>query len=115
MPEGYDIVGSSSMCLQRGVGIGKAQRAAAGFSPENYALGGKPKSLHGGLYLMVFASGAAALFLCLYLMKPGMRQKKNRDRIVWKKFVLVYSLTMVCFGTLLFVFYSANNKPLHDI
>lgn len=114
MPDGYDIVGNLPRCLQRGVGIGKAQRAAAGFSPKNYGLAGEPDSSRGGLYLVVFAVGAAVLFLFLYLVKPGMRQKKNRKQIVWKKFALVYSLTMICFGVLLFATYAVAGKRLHN-
>ena len=61
-----------------------------------------------------FAIGAAVLFLFLYLVKPGMRQKKNRKQIVWKKFALVYSLSMICFGVLLFTTYAVAGKHLHN-
>ena len=105
MPDGYDILGNLPMCLQKGVGLGKAQRAAGGFSPENYAPVREPEVSHGGLYLTIFAVGAAVLFLCLYLMKPGVRQKKNKNKVAWKKFAVVYPIAVACLGLLLFVLY----------
>ena len=106
MPGGYDIMGNPPMCLQKGVGLGKVMAAGAandGYSPRSSAAPGVPH-LDIACY---FAVGAIILFLVLYLVKPGMRQKKS-NKIRWKRFVFVYALALVLFALILFLWFQST-------
>ena len=106
LPDGYDLFGSLPWCLQKGVGVGKAQRATQGFSPGHRSTTTLSRTIpRSVVYVAMLGIGAFALFLTLYLVMLGLRQKKNKKRINWRKFSLVYSIMLTCYTGILFLLY----------
>lgn len=89
LPQGYDYYGNPPMCLQKGVGIGKASKV-------------KPKALYFIRYglpvvIGVFLSGV--IFVVLYFSKAKFVSKivNKKSRIDWVKFIpywLLFSLVI---------------------
>ena len=75
LPDGYDRFGNLSQCLQKGVAIGKRQRALDGNGVENnnvirYLFYGKFKYYINFILLLI-------IFLLFYFLKPSIVLKKN--------------------------------------
>ena len=71
LPSGYDLKGSPSICLQKGVGLGKADRARRGCK--------SPKKIL--IYVSVWVSLTLGVFLGLFFGKPGLVTAKNTQGI----------------------------------
>jgi hypothetical protein len=94
LPEGYDSMGNLTQCLQKGIGIGKRQRAEQG--PPQVML-----FVSVILPILIFAILAVGLFSYLYFGKPSIvttRDSDNRKMIDWSKFMTFYIPTVALVG-----------------
>jgi hypothetical protein len=95
LPNGYNDFGNLSQCLQKGVGIGKRQKALNG--PENFSPN-ITNIMKYKKYLLLFIL-AIFLFFVLFLVKPNIiidkDEKTNQIVINWNKFIMIYILIYV--------------------
>ena len=95
LPPNYDRFGNLAQCLQKGIAIGKVQKAQMG--PDLYSY---------NLKYIIFLIFAIILFAILYTIKPSILINKNQDNteyIDWKKFTIFYIIILILFY--LFLFY----------
>lgn len=101
LPDGYDLMGSLPQCLQRGIGIGKKQKAEnsnqrqliPSFSKQNYKI------------ITIYILLCASIFLVLYFTKPDfISDKKNNKNIINTKKLLLYYISIIAvIGIILFI------------
>ena len=93
LPAGYDVMGSNSMCLSKGIGIGKAARSRRGCGKRNIA------------YILIFLILSITCFLLLFYTKPVFVTTENTETnvrvldgiklaIYTAIFMLILALTM---------------------
>jgi len=86
LPNGYNRFGNISQCLQKGVAIGKRQKALRGEPHINFYKTKKFKYL-------LFTIISIIIFLILYYTKPDFIceiDENNNKNIIWKNFILYY-------------------------
>jgi hypothetical protein len=101
LPVGYDNMGSLVQCIQKGVGIGKRQRAEQG--PPRFML-----FIRIILPILIFLILATGLFSYLYFTKPSIvttRDSDNREHFDWIKFSAFYIPTVALLGVIIFLFW----------
>lgn len=89
LPEGYDRFGNLPQCLQKGVAVGKRQKALEHIEEdggENIIENKKEYKII--LYIII----SIILFILLYKIKPKIILKKNKKIIDWKKFIIFYTI-----------------------
>ena len=89
LPEGYNNFGNLPQCLQKGIGVGKRQKALNG--PEQFTLNLYKRYIINFTILLL-------LFISLYLLKPQIivEINKNNDKIInWKKFFILYIIIII--------------------
>lgn len=100
-PNGYTGLGSLHQCIQKGIGIGKRQRAKCG--PSRFLLFYRVI-----LPIIIFLFLMGSLFSYLYFSKPSIITTKNSDKrtyIDWGKFAAFYVPTSALFGIIIFLFW----------
>lgn len=107
LPDRYDIFGNLPQCLQKGVAIGKRQKALKG-EPFLDVLKNKKYTYYYRFVLWLFIS--LIIFLLLYYLKPNFVLKnedisinKNQKIIDWMKFLLIYFLLIIPLFIIIFV------------
>jgi len=97
LPDGYDLMGNLPQCLQKGMGIGKRQRALRGDDRNIF-------KRHIKIFLLVsYLIMIAVTFSMLYFIKPSwiMRvDEKGISNIDIRKFIPIY--ITICMGLLVF-------------
>ena len=104
LPADYDLMGKLPWCLSKGVGIGKKMRHDDGGDSPSLSPN-TTQGIRGNIYIVIFTSISIVLFIILYLFKPKMRKKRNKNKINWKKFIIVYCISLVVLGSILFLIY----------
>ena len=107
LPDDYDRFGNLPQCLQKGVAIGKRQRALDGDANVNRnniiirnLFYGKVK------YFLIFIL-LLIIFLLFYYLKPGIileKNEKNEKIIDWKKFIIIYFILVIPIIIFIFIF-----------
>ncbi len=100
-PMGYTGIGSLSQCIQKGIGIGKRQRAEQG--PPRFMMFYRLV-----LPILIFVIMVVGLFISLYFDKPSFVTTKGSDKrehIDWGKFSAFYVPTVALLGILIFLFW----------
>jgi len=105
LPGGYDRFGNLSQCLQKGVAIGKRQRALDGYGNTNNNI---IRNLFYGKikYFLIFIL-LIVLFLLFYYLKPSIILQKNIENkkiIDWKKFIIIYLILVIPISIFIFMF-----------
>jgi hypothetical protein len=99
LPDGYDSMGSLPQCLQKGIGIGKRQRAEQG--PPRFML-----FVRIILPVLIFLLVAGGLFSVLYFEKPSIVTLQDKKEIDWGKFMAFYVPTVILVGILIFLLWN---------
>ena len=97
LPDGYDLMGSLPQCLQKGIGIGKKQKAHQQVSQEmNYRI---------IIYITIYIILCISIFLILYFTKPDFisDKKNNKNVINIKKLLLYYIPIIAVVGIIMFI------------
>ena len=97
LPDGYDLIGSLPQCLQKGIGIGKKQKAHQQVSQEmNYRI---------IIYITIYIILCISIFLILYFTKPDFisDKKNNKNVINIKKLLLYYIPIIAVVGIIMFI------------
>jgi hypothetical protein len=87
LPNGYDRFGNISQCLQKGVALGKRQKALR--DPPNPTT----QVLKKNFKYIIFILLCTSVFLLMYFLKPFfiIRYDENNNKIIiWEKFILYY-------------------------
>ena len=98
-------MGNLPQCLQKGIGIGKRQRAEKG--PPRFML-----FVSVILPILIFVILAVGLFSYLYFGKPSIvttHGSDNRKRIDWGKFMTFYIPTVTLMGFQLLIIILVRN------
>ena len=96
MPAGYAIRGSPSLCLKKGIGLGKVQRAAGGCGAR--ATRWKVVLITSWLIL------TGGVFLTLYLTKPSfIMQDRDESKIDEAKIILYTTIFGLIIGIICFL------------
>ena len=99
LPPGYDSMGSLPQCMQKGVGIGKRQKALQG--PPRFML--FKYVIFPILFFLILATG---LFSYLYFTKPSIittKDSENIEHFDWVKFSAFYIPIIVLLGVIIFL------------
>jgi hypothetical protein len=104
LPDGYDLMGSLPQCLQRGIGIGKKQKAENSNQRQlipSFSSNSKQNYKIITIYILLCAS----IFLVLYFTKPDfISDKKNNKNIINTKKLLLYYISIIAvIGIILFI------------
>ena len=97
LPDGYDLMGSLPQCLQKGIGIGKKQKADQQVNPEiNSRI---------IIYITIYIILSISIFLILYFTKPDFisDKKNNKNVINIKKLLLYYIPIIAVVGIIMFI------------
>jgi len=97
LPDGYDLMGSLPQCLQKGIGIGKKQKADQQVNQEmNYRI---------IIYITIYIILSISIFLILYFTKPDFisDKKNNKNVINIKKLLLYYIPIIAVVGIIMFI------------
>lgn len=107
LPDGYDLMGSLPQCLQKGIGIGKKQKAEnsnqhqlmssfSSNSKQNYKI---------VIYITIYILLCVSIFLVLYFTKPDfISDKKNNKNVINTKKLLLYYISIIAvIGIILFI------------
>lgn len=96
LPEDYDRFGNLPQCIQKGIAIGKIQKANRGH----------PSLFYTYMKHIIFAIVSILLFVILYTTQPSFLTKTVDNIIVidWTKFLLFYLQNLIIFYLLLFYF-----------
>lgn len=102
LPRGYNYMGNAPLCLQKGIGIGKKQRAEQerDNGGDNYIDNRNMKFR----YFLFFIS-LVIVFSLFYIAKPSFvmkTDKKKKKKINWYKFIFFYILVMIPISVLIF-------------
>jgi hypothetical protein len=107
LPEGYDRLGNLSQCLQKGVAIGKRQRALDGDGNINTNNNIIRNLFYGKVkYFLIFIL-LIVIFLLFYYLKPSIILQKNIENkkiIDWRKFIIIYLILVIPISGFIFVF-----------
>jgi hypothetical protein len=111
LPDGYDSFGNLPQCLQKGVAIGKRQKALDGGGNVNTNMNNNIvlRNLFYGKvkYFLIFIL-LIVIFLLFYYLKPSIILEKNNNNnqkiIDWKKFILIYLLVVIPLSIFIFLF-----------
>ena len=98
LPNGYDRFGNIAQCLQKGVALGKRQKALRG--PPNVMMQVFKKKFKYFIFILI----CLIIFLLMYFLKPNFvinYDKNNNKIIIWEKFILYYLI--FCFIILLII------------
>ena len=98
LPNGYDIMGNLPQCLQKGIGIGKLQKA------QNHV----PNKYKFMIFIVTYVFLIACLFVLLYVTKPSFITDKdvnNKDTINNIKLVAYYIPTSILIGVCMVILY----------
>ena len=98
LPNGYDRFGNIAQCLQKGVALGKRQKALRG--PPNVMMQVFKKKFKYFIFILI----CLIIFLLMYFLKPNFvinYDKNNNKIIIWEKFILYYLI--FCFVILLLI------------
>ena len=97
---GYFANGSASKCLQNGVGVGKAQRAAMGPPAAMYFI-------RFVLPYLLFFFIVGGIFLIFYFTKPKfLKMKKNMKNVIdWSKFIPYYLVVCLVVAIIIWWFW----------
>ena len=102
LPNGYDRFGNISQCLQKGIAIGKKQKA----------INHKPQNLKNYfLMLFLFFVIDGIIFLILFYTKPSFITIKDKDNIVQydpTKFTIIFSLISCLIFFIIFFIFKKN-------
>lgn len=98
LPDGYDLMGNLPQCLQKGIGIGKKQKAKQSINENS-------KNNKGIIYVIVYIILCIGIFLVLYFTKPNFISNKEKDKnVINIKKLLIYYTTIIGFlGIILFI------------
>ena len=97
LPDGYDLMGSLPQCLQKGIGIGKKQKADQQVNQEiNSRI---------IIYITIYIILSISIFLILYFTKPDFisDKKNNKNVINIKKLLLYYIPIIAVVGIIMFI------------
>jgi hypothetical protein len=99
LPDDYDLMGSLSQCLQKGIGIGKKQKA------EQKAEQNSRKNNKIIIYSTIYIILSISIFLVLYFTKPDFisDKKNNKNVINTKKLLLYYIMIIAVIGIIIFI------------
>lgn len=107
LPDGYDRLGNLSQCLQKGVAIGKRQRALDGDGNINTNNNIIRNLFYGKVkYFLIFIL-LIVIFLLFYYLKPSIILQKNIENkkiIDWRKFIIIYLILVIPISGFIFVF-----------
>ena len=106
-PDGYDRIGSLPHCLQKGVGIGKRQRAERG-APRFRVL------TRYALPSLIFLVLSGGLFTALYLLRPHIVTRKDPDgvdRIDPGRLAAVFVPSTILMGILIYLLWKRIVLP----
>lgn len=98
LPNDYDLMGSLSQCLQKGIGIGKKQKAGQNSNKNlNYN-----KII---IYIIIYIILSLSIFLVLYFTKPDfISDKKNNKNVINTKKLLIYYISIIAvIGIIMFI------------
>ena len=113
LPNGYDRFGNLSQCLQKGVAIGKRQKALDGDDDDNNVNDNNlndnnvnNNNVNNNIYRNLFNKKfkyylifiiLIIIFLLFYYLKPSIiLQKNSNEKIIdWRKFILFYLLIVI--------------------
>ena len=104
LPDGYDLMGSLPQCLQKGIGIGKKQKA--GNSNQRHLMpnfsSNSKKNYKIVIYTTIYILLCVCIFLVLYFTKPDFISD-NKNVINTKKLLLYYISIIAVIGIILFI------------
>jgi len=93
LPVNYDLMGSPSQCLQKGVAIGKRRRALQG-----------PPYIRRLFYLLLFLVFAYLFFYYLYTERLFVVERDNgEEEVDWYRFLQLYIPTVVLVGVVMYL------------
>ncbi len=98
LPNDYDIIGNLPQCLQKGIGIGKLQKAQ-NYVPNNYKF---------MIFIVSYVFLIIGLFVLLYVTKPSFvtdKDENNKDKINTVKLVAYYIPTSILIGVCMIILY----------
>lgn len=102
LPEGYHSYGNLPQCLQKGIGIGKRQKALEGpsnnFSPIYNIFSYKK-------YILLLFLGII-LFIIIYFIKPTIimiKDQYDNYKISWSKFIIIFIIIYLPISVLIFI------------
>lgn len=106
LPDGYDRFGNLAQCLQKGVAIGKRQKALDGDDGVENNNNLMRTLFYGKFkYYLIFII-LIIIFLLYYYLKPEIILQKNKNtnekNIDWKKFILVYLISVIPLSIFIF-------------
>jgi hypothetical protein len=101
LPNGYDLMGNLPQCLQKGIGIGKVQKAR---NNNNVQFPNKYKFI---IFMILYVFLISCLFILLYVTKPSFVTNKDRDKdkINTIKLVAYYIPTSILIGVCMIIVY----------
>lgn len=105
LPNGYDYMGNAPLCLQKGIGIGKKQKAEGGSSEGGSSDDGGDfiyKNNNLRYFLILFF--CILFFTLIYTIKPKfiIKTKNKKKEIIWYKFILFYFIIVIPISFLIF-------------
>lgn len=98
LPDGYDRFGSLPECLQKGVGIGKRERALKGPGVRVFKIYILPT--------LIYLAISAGVFCWLYFGKPNLVTKKDENgnrHIDWSGFAAFYVVFLLALAVVILV------------
>lgn len=98
LPEDYDLMGNLPQCLQKGIGIGKKQKA----TQSNNQTSNYHKII---IYVTVYILLCISIFLALYFTKPNfISDKENNQNVInIKKLLIYYTSIIVVVGVIMLI------------
>lgn len=112
LPNNYDYLGNAPLCLSRGVGLGKKQKAEEGDESDEDDAGDGIETKNIKLHCFLILFSIIAVFMLIYYIKPSfvMKIDKNkRKKINWYKFAFLYFLILIPIFVLIFKIMQKKN------
>lgn len=103
LPDGYDLMGSLPQCLQKGIGIGKKQKAEN--SNQRHLISNSKQNYKIVIYITIYIVLSLSIFLVLYFTKPDfISDKKNNKNVINTKKLLLYYISIIAvIGIIMFI------------
>jgi hypothetical protein len=103
LPDGYDLMGSLPQCLQKGIGIGKKQKAENG--NQSHLMSSFFSDYKIIIYITIYIILCVSIFLVLYFTKPDfISDKKNNKNVINTKKLLLYYISIIAvIGIIMFI------------
>ena len=96
-------MGSLSQCLQKGIGIGKKQKAEN--SNQRHLIFNSKQNYKIVIYITIYIVLSLSIFLVLYFIKPDfISDKKNNKNVINTKKLLLYYISIIAvIGIIMFI------------